>query len=146
MTQVIEESTVIQQPEHVVRTTKVVPAIKTESPQSAFEKKKFIFRTYQIIWYILAVIEVLLAFRMTLQVFGANPFSPFTNLIYTLSGPLASPFSGILGTYVYGNSTFEWSTIIAAIVYALVAYGIVYLIQLVKPVSPDEVTENVDNA
>ena len=146
MTQIIEESTAIPQPAQVVRTTKVVPAIKTESPQTAFEKKKVIFRAYQVIWYILAVIEVILAFRMTLQVVGANPFSPFTSLVYSLSGPLAYPFSGILRTSVYGSSTFEWSTIIAAIVYALLAYAVVYLIQLIKPVSPDEVAENVDNA
>ena len=119
--------------------------VKTEHPQRVFEKKKAIFRTYQVIWYILAVIEVLLAFRVALKVFGANPFSGFTSLVYTLSDPLAFPFSGILQTSISGNSIFEWSTIIAAIVYALVAYGLVYLLQIMKPVTPTEVTQNVDN-
>jgi len=141
-----EEITTVSQPTKVVKTTKeATPPVRTEPPQRVFEKKKAIFRTYQIVWYILAVIEIFLGFRMTLKAFGANPFSGFTNLIYTASTPLAYPFSGILPTYVSGNSVFEWSTLIAGIVYALIAYGIVYLLQIMKPVTPNEVTENVDN-
>lgn len=141
-----QEVTTVSQPTEVVKTRKVVnPPIRTEHPQRVFEKKKAIFRTYQVVWYILAVIEVLLAFRMVLKAFGANPFSGFTMLIYGLSDPLAIPFSGILQTSIYGNSIYEWSTFIAAIVYALIAYGIVYLLQIMKPVTPSEVTENVDN-
>jgi len=142
-----QEVTTVSRPTQVVKTTKAVvtPAIKTEPPQRVYEKKKAIFRTYQVVWYILAVIEVLLGFRMTLKAFGANPFSAFTNMIYTVSTPFAYPFNGILPTYVSGNSIFEWSTLIAGIVYALVAYGIVYLLQIMKPVTPTEVAENVDN-
>jgi hypothetical protein len=129
----------------VVKTTKVTPSVQTEPPQRVFQKKKAIFRTYQIVWYIVAVIEILLGFRVVLKVFAANPYSPFTGLVYGLSNPLAYPFSGILPTGVFGNSVFEWSTIIAGIVYLLVAYGIVYLLQMMKPVTPNEVSQNVDN-
>jgi uncharacterized protein YggT (Ycf19 family) len=150
MVEVIEdqtqEITTTAQPTQVVKTQKVVdPNVQTEHPQRVFEKKKAIFRTYQVIWYILAVIEILLAFRVALKAFAANPYSGFTNLVYSMSEPLAYPFSGILRTSVFGNSVFEWSTIIAAAVYALIAYGIVYLLQIMKPVTPTEVTENVDN-
>ncbi len=121
------------------------PPIKTEHPQRVFEKKKVIFRSYQIIWYILSVIEILLGFRMTLKALGANPFSSFVSLIYTLSNPLALPFSGILGTPVSGSSVFEWSTLVAAVVYLLLAWGLVSLLQFAKPVTPEEVEETVDN-
>ncbi len=134
-------------PEKIVRTTTTVtpPVIQTEHPQKVFEKKKTLFRTYQIIWYILGVIEILLAFRMVLKALGANPLSGFTNLVYALSNPLALPFSGILPVGVNGTSVLEWSTIIAAIVYAIIAYGLFYLIQMIKPVTPDEVEQTVDN-
>lgn len=127
------------------KTKRVEPQVHTEHPQVVFQKKKVIFRTYQIVWYILGVIEVLLAFRITLKALGANPFSGFTNLIYALSDPLALPFQGILRTTVSQGSVFEWSTIIAAIVYILIASGIVYLIQFFKPVTPQEVEETVDS-
>ncbi len=134
-------------PVQVVQTTKqVTPPIGTEHPQKAFQKKKVIFRTHQIIWYILGIVEVLLAFRMTLKALGANPFSGFTSLIYTLSDPLATPFRGIFGvTATPQGNFFEWSTLIAAVVYALVAYGLVELMQLIKPVSKEEVEQTVDS-
>jgi hypothetical protein len=134
-------------PEKVTQTTTHTnePAVKTGHPQNVYETKKVIFRTYQIVWYILGLIEVLLGFRLALKVLGANPASPFVDLIYTMSNPLALPFSGILRTPSVGASVFEWSTVIAAIVYALIAYGIVRLIHIAKPTTPGEVSANVDN-
>ncbi len=148
VTQTEEVTTVHKShPSEVVHTTtKIVPpVVRTEHPQQVYDKKKVIFRTYQVVWYILAVIEILLGFRMTLQALGANPYSGFTSLIYILSNPFALPFKGILQTYVSGSSVFEWSTIVAVIVYAVIAFGIVHLLQLVKPVTPDEVVGSVDN-
>lgn len=134
-------------PEKVIKTkTKLInPPVQIGHPQKVFEKKKTIFRTYQIIWLVLAIIEVLLGFRMTLKALGANPLSGFTNLIYTLSDPLALPFSGILNVTISGSTVYEWSTLIAAAVYAIIAYGIIHLLQLMKPVTPSEVEETVDN-
>ncbi len=135
-------------PEQVVKTTKKVAPnapVMTEHPQRAFEKKKKIFRAYQIIWYVLVVIEVLLVFRLALQALGANSHSGFVSLVYIVSNPLALPFSGILRTGASGSSVFDWSIIIAMIVYALIASGLVQLMQLIKPVSPHEVEQTVDN-
>lgn len=136
-------------PAEVTRTTKTVvpPSGTLEHPQRTFQKKKTIFRAYQIIWYVLAVIEILLAFRMVLKALGANPDSGFANFVFALSGPFASPFNGIVNVSVtQEGGIFEWSTIIAAVVYALVAFGIVQLIHMVKPVSKQEVEQTVDEA
>ena|SRR3989344_5006027 len=135
-------------PRQVITTTKKTikdPLIRTEHPQAVFETKKTIFRSYQIIWYIVGIVEVLLAFRIILKILGAYPFSGFTDLIYTLSDPLALPFMGILQSTVSGQSMFEWSSMIAMIVYLIVAYGIIYLFQFIKPVTPEEVEETVDS-
>lgn len=133
-------------PEEIVKTTtQVTPTVKTEHPQRVYEKKKAIFRLYQVVWYILAVIEILLGFRVALKALGANPMSGFVSFIYSLSEPLARPFAGILSTgATTGGSVFEWSTIIAALVYAILAYGVVHLLQIIKPVSPHEVSDAVD--
>ncbi len=153
--QSVTTTKVVESPDHVapiatdsttVKTTQVVqPAVKVEHPQKTYQTKKTIFHTHQIIWYILALIEVLLGFRITLKALGANEFSGFTNLIYAITNPLAYPFQGILPTNATGGSVFEWSTIIAAIVYLLIAWGIVHLILLMKPVTPQEVINTVDN-
>lgn len=119
--------------------------IVVDSPQKTYQTKKVIFRSYQVIWYILGVIEVLLVFRVVLKFLGANAFSGFTNFIYAISGLFTLPFAGILGTSASSNLIFEWSTLIAMAVYAIVAYGIVALFQLIKPTNPEEVEQSVDN-
>lgn len=122
--------------------TQVTQEVPASTPKT-YQKKKVIFRTYQIIYYIVGVIEVLLAFRIGLKMLAANPNSGFTNLIYTLTDPLAVPFLGVLRITATQGAVFEWSTFIAMAVYGLVGYGIVQLIQLIKPTNPVEVEEGV---
>jgi uncharacterized protein YggT (Ycf19 family) len=138
-----EEVTTIanRSPQQVVTKTtrQVEPEAKGEAPQKVYETKKTIFRVNQIIWFILGLIEVLLLFRLALKALGANPFVGFTSLIYAITTPLAAPFSGILGASITGNSIIEWSTIVAAIVYFIVAWGFVYLLDLIYPITPKDV-------
>lgn len=129
----------------VQRTRVVTPVIETGSPQKTYEAKKAIFRSYQVIWYIVGVVEVLLAFRSILKLLGANQTSGFTSGVYALSDPFALPFSGILRVSAGSGMVLEWSTFIAMAVYLILAYGIVMLLQLVKPTTLQEVEQTVDN-
>ncbi len=141
-----EEVTITDSPQQVVKRTikQVEPQAKGGTPQNVYETKKTIFRFNQIIWYILGLIEVFLVFRVVLKALGANPFVGFTSLIYSITGPLIAPFQGILGTSMTGKSIIEWSTIVAAVVYVCVAWGLVYLLDLIYPISPTDVeTQNV---
>jgi hypothetical protein len=138
-----EEVTTVenQTPSQVVtKTTKQVePQAKGEAPQKVYEKKKIILRFNQIIWYVLGFIEILLIFRVVLKALGANQYIGFTNLIYSITAPLALPFSGILGISASGNSILEWSTMIAGIVYLCIAWGLVYLLEIVYPITPKDI-------
>ena len=133
-------------PQQVVKTVKTVtpPAVGHEPPQKVYQTKKAIFRTYQIIWFILGTIEVLLVFRIFLKMLGANAYSGFTNMIYSVTDPLAMPFYGVFGVSVTESSVFEWSTIVAGLFYAVLAYGLIHLLQIIKPTNPTEVAQNVD--
>jgi len=132
-------------PAQVIRTTKKVtpPLIKTEPPQERYESKKAIFRTYQIIWYVIGLIEILLFFRIVLKAFGADPLSGFVYFIYTVTGPLAAPFSGMFQNIAQDQNVFELGTFIGCFVYLAVAIGLVQLFQMIKPTTPEEVDENV---
>jgi uncharacterized protein YggT (Ycf19 family) len=138
-----EEVTTVsnESPQQVVRKTtrQVEPQAKGEAPQKVYEKKKNIFRFNQVIWYVLGFIEVLLVFRTILKILGADQFAGFTSLIYAITTPLVIPFTGILRVSVTGNSVIEWSTIIAAIVYLCIAGGLVYLLDLIYPITPNDV-------
>lgn len=136
-----EITTISNQPQQVVRKTvrQVEPQAKGEAPQTVYEKKKTIFRSNQIIWYILGLIDVLLIFRIFLKLLGANQFVGFTSFIYTITNPLALPFAGIVGVSSTGSSVIEWSTIIAAVVYLCIAWGLVYLLDIIYPITPKDI-------
>ncbi|MGH4117366.1 YggT family protein [Clostridium sp.] len=92
------------------------------------------FKYRKIVYYILGIIEIFFAFRLIFKLLGANPGSTFVSLIYTISGAFLAPFSEIFRTAVTKGietkSVLEPATIIAMIVYALIAYGIVKLIEI----------------
>jgi len=92
------------------------------------------FRLKKMTYYILGVIEALLAFRLVFKLLGANPGSTFISLIYTISGAFLTLFSGIFRSAVNNGietkSVLEPTTIIAMVVYALIAYGVVRLIEI----------------
>lgn len=138
-------TTEVTAPQQVVRTTKqaISPPVKTEHPQKVFEKKKKIFRFNQVVWYILVFIEVLLIFRAGFKAIGANPSSGFVSLIYSVTDVMVVPFQGIIGSAVRGNSVIEWESVIAGVVFALIAWGLVYLLQFIKPVTPNEIEREV---
>lgn len=86
------------------------------------------------IYFLFGVLEILLAFRFVLKLAGASHSSGFVNFIYGLSGVFVAPFNGIFHTSLAEGaettSIFEPSTLVALIVYALIAWGIVKLIQI----------------
>lgn len=87
-----------------------------------------------VVWYILGVIEVLLAFRFVLKLLGANPESGFVDFIYNVSGVLTAPFDNIFGVASTKSgeihSVFEPSILVAMAVYALIAWGVVKLLNV----------------
>ncbi|CAN5154654.1 hypothetical protein BH09PAT3_BH09PAT3_6690 [soil metagenome] len=88
----------------------------------------------RIVWFIAGVIAALLAFRFVFVLLGANSSNGFADFIYTVSHPFAAPFFGIFGyTQTYGEAKFEFSTLLAIVVYLLVAYGISKLLTIRQP-------------
>ena len=90
----------------------------------------------RIVSFTLAILEVLFAMRLIFKLLGANPTNGFISFIYNLSGFFLAPFSGIFRSAVNPGietkSVLEASTIIAMIVYALVAIGIIRLIEILR--------------
>ena len=87
-----------------------------------------------IVWYIVGTISILLAFRFILKLFGANRSSAFVDLIYSITDVLTAPFDSIFGvsrtTSGEVNSVFEPSIIVAGVVYALIGWGIVKMLNI----------------
>jgi len=99
---------------------------------------KPLYRGTQITWYILGLLDILLAFRFVLKLLAANSSAGFSNFIYTLSYPFASPFLNVFRASKIEGSVFEWTTLLAMLVYALIAWGIVKIFFMSKTVSTHE--------
>lgn len=99
---------------------------------------KPLFRGTQIVWYLLGIIEVLLAFRFILKLTAANPAAGFSNFIYSSTWPFTGPFHAVFPSTAVEGSIFEWTTILAMVVYWLVAVGIIRLLVISKTVSTPE--------
>jgi len=106
---------------------------------------KPLYRGTQIVWYILGLLEALLAFRFVLKLLGANPNAGFTSFIYGISGPFAAPFLNVFKISKVEGNIFEWTTLLAMLVYWLIAVGITKLFVMGKTVSTPEAAVKLDN-
>ncbi len=88
-------------------------------------------RVGQVIYVILGIIIALIVIRVILKALAANAGAGFTSFIYGLTDPLVAPFQGLFATpHASTGSVFEFSSIVAIVVYALIAWAIVRLIDI----------------
>ena len=113
----------------------------TTSRTAVYREGSYNTRAVQAVWWIVGLIEVLIAIRFVLKLLGANP-APFVRFMYDLTLPLVAPFHGIFNTAQEGRSILEPESLVAMAVYALIGWGIVSLIRLMsRPRSTTTVVE-----
>ena len=89
------------------------------------------FRFAQFVYVVFGIGITLIIIRVILKALAANPGAGFTSFLYGVTNPLVAPFQGIFATPQAGTgSVFELSSIIAIIVYALIAWALVRLIMI----------------
>ena len=81
----------------------------------------------RVTYFVLGVLEVILGLRLLFRLLGANTDNGFITFLYSLSHIFVVGFNGIFNDQALGRSVFEVSTLIAMLVYALIAWGIVSL-------------------
>lgn len=123
----IEQVTQQQTTDAAGRTT-TTRAVSSDTPDRKVNKVN------QVIWFLIGVLIALLLLRVVLSLIGANAENSFASFIYSLTSPFVSPFRGLLqvGEFQRGVSRFEFETLIAAAIYALLGWGITAGINLFK--------------
>ena len=82
----------------------------------------------RVVYFVLGVLEVIMALRFVFRLLGAHQTSTFVIFLYNLSHVFVYPFNGIFNDQTIGStSVFEVSTLIAMLIYALIAWGLVAL-------------------
>ena len=91
-----------------------------------------------IVWYVAGILLTLHAFRFILTLFGANSANPFANFIYDTSHPFVAPFFSLFNYDLkYGVSRFETYTVVAMLVYTVIAMAIARLFTIKRDAEID---------
>jgi uncharacterized protein YggT (Ycf19 family) len=94
-----------------------------------------------LLWFLM-VLETVLAIRFLLKLIGADPNNPFAGFLYALTAIPLLPFQGIVSSPSIRppNQAFEFSTLIAIVIYYLIFYALRRFIRLLVS-SPEEPVE-----
>jgi hypothetical protein len=111
--------------------------IKETTTTQGDRKEATSYQTVEyLVYFLFGALEILLAFRLILKITGASMLSAFVGLVYGLTGIFILPFEGIFhkgfAQGVETTSVVEPSTLIALIVYAILAWGIVKLVRVLS--------------
>lgn len=106
---------------------------------------KPLFRATQVVWYLFGLLEIFLVFRLGLRFAGANPNASFTNFIYVATWPFVEPFFAVFRATLVEGQVFEWTTLLAMVVYLLIAWGLSSLFMMSKTVSTPEAAQKLEN-
>ena len=115
----------------------VNPVVNTTTKNTSVKSTATSSQTVEyLVYFLFGVLEILLTFRLVLKLTGASVSSAFVGLIYGLTGVFILPFEGIFrrgfAQGVETTSVLEPSTLVALIVYAVLAWGIVKLIRILS--------------
>jgi hypothetical protein len=90
------------------------------------------YRAIQTVWFVIGVINAILAFDFVLRLLAANNVG-FAHLMYVLGRVFGTPFDGIFNmTVVDGVYVVRWSDLLAIAVYSLIGWGITKLIRIMS--------------
>ena len=95
------------------------------------EEGRYNFRAAAVVGFIVGVIDILIAARFLGKLLGASGSSAFVSFIYSVSGPLVAPFTGIFGNGGSKANSFETADLVAIVVYAVIGWGLVMLIRII---------------
>lgn len=90
-----------------------------------------IAKLYDYIQWFFLVIEAILLTRFLLKLIGADPTGIFSNFIFSMTDILLLPFIGIVPSVsLHANQAFEFSTLLAMIIYFLIFYALKRFLRL----------------
>ena len=102
--------------------------VSTTQHEAGREGRIATFKATQLIWLLLGILEMVLALRFIFKLIGVNAANAFASFIYGLTNLFVAPFASLTGTPAAGGMVFEFSTLIAMVVYALAGWAIERLI------------------
>jgi hypothetical protein len=119
--------------------------VKTTQHEEGQEQRVATLKVTQLIWLLLGFLEIMLAMRVVFKLLAVNADNLFASLLYFVTDIFVAPFASLTGAPALGNMVLEISTIIAMIVYLLIAWGLERIVYVLfyRPSGPVSVRQTV---
>lgn len=116
--------------EQPATTTTASPAADTAVVDNP-RKEHRITVAERVVYLVGGILLAILALRFLLMLLGANSGAGFADFIYTVSHPFVTPFFGLFNyREQFGVSRFEFETLLAIVVYAIVMVVLAKIVAL----------------
>jgi YggT family protein len=122
---------VVEQPVYAAPVRDEVVASDAVVADEAADRWSVLDLATRLIWFLTGLLLVGLVLRFVFKATGANAGSGFVNFVYNSTAVFVAPFRGIFTDSVSGNNVFEVSTLIAIVVWALIAFFVTWLLGIV---------------
>jgi len=114
----------------------VEPDIQVEQREKVIEdvgarRRQGVTRVVQAIWLLFGILEAAIGLRVFLKLIAANPSNLFAQLVYSFTDLFLWPFAGLTISPSTGGFTLEIPSVIAMIVYAVVAWVLASLVWII---------------
>jgi hypothetical protein len=117
--------------------------VRTTQNEQGRAQRYATFKATQLIWLLLTLLEAVLALRVVFKLIGVNGANPFATLLYGFTSFFVAPFASLTGAPSAGGMVLEISTIIAMIVYLLIAWALERIVYVLfyRPRGPVDIRQ-----
>lgn len=117
--------------------------VRTTQHEAGREQRVATFKATQMIWLLLGVLEAAIGLRVLFKLIAVNPANSFATLLYNLTGLFVAPFASLTGAPAVGGMVLEISSILAMIVYFLIAWGLERIVYVLfyRPRGPVSISQ-----
>jgi len=105
--------------------------VRTTQHEQGREQRVATFKATQWIWLLLGLVEAAIALRVVFKLLGVNAGNAFATLLYGVTDFFVAPFASLASAPAAGGMVLEVSSIIAMIVYLLVAWALERIVYVV---------------
>lgn len=119
--------------------------VRTIQHEPGMEQRVKTFKINQLIWLLLGIVDGVLALRVVFKLIAVNPDNPFAAFLYRVTDLVLAPFASLVRPPASGGMVLEVSTIIAMIVFLLIAWALERIVYVLfyRPRGPVSVRQTV---
>ena len=119
--------------------------VRTTLHEQGREQRVATFKVTQVVWLLLGLLETVIGLRVIFKLIAVNGANSFAALLYNVTNLFVAPFTSLVKAPASGGMVLEISSIIAMVVYLLIAWGLERIIYVLfyRPQGPVTVRQTM---